>query len=144
MQSFASVLESFLRLPVAVPPKHAPLEDTLRSFEAAFDGCRLSETVLRRTGTTPSWASELGLELPCTTTDIKRAFRRMAFATHPDRLGGSHEAFLRTQALLQEALQAMESGLPSEPVTRETRIPVRHFAFQSSSPLCGRAISAYA
>jgi curved DNA-binding protein CbpA len=36
--------------------------------------------------------------------DVKRAFRQLAFATHPDRPGGSHAAFLRAQSLLDEAL----------------------------------------
>jgi hypothetical protein len=50
------------------------------------------------------WAEELGVDLPCDIDAIKRAFRRLAFRTHPDRAGGSHATFLRAQELLSEAL----------------------------------------
>ena len=42
--------------------------------------------------------------------DVMRAFRRLAFKTHPDRPGGSHDAFLHTRALLDEALAWMHAG----------------------------------
>jgi hypothetical protein len=35
---------------------------------------------------------------PFTTEDLKKAYRKAAFETHPDRAGGSHERFLRVGA----------------------------------------------
>lgn len=60
----------------------------------------------------PAWAKEhtpgclyaLGLEMPCTEADVKRAYRRLAEKMHPDR-GGDREAFLRLQCELEEALE---------------------------------------
>jgi len=49
----------------------------------------------------------LGLDTPRTLAEARHAFRRMALQTHPDRPGGSHEAFLRTQALYDEARAAL-------------------------------------
>lgn len=63
-----------------------------------------------RTTSPSEWAAQLGLDTPCTLGDIKRAFRRLAFATHPDRPGGSHEAFLQAQAVLRKAVDAWERG----------------------------------
>ena len=59
------------------------------------------------------WAAELGVSLPCDVAEVKRAFRRLAFLTHPDRPGGSHAGFLRAQELLGEAL-AWLSGAASQ------------------------------
>jgi hypothetical protein len=90
-------------------PAESPFKRSLRMFEGALaalesaDGFALAAPLAR----------ELGIELPCTVADVKRAFRRLAFATHPDRQGGSHAAFLRAQALLDEAL-----ALP-QPATRK-------------------------
>jgi len=56
------------------------------------------------------WAEELGVELPCDVDAVKRAFRRLAFRTHPDRTGGSHAAFLRAQELLEEARLWLEGA----------------------------------
>jgi hypothetical protein len=54
----------------------------------------------------------LGVGTPRDLYELKRAFRRMALETHPDRPGGSHAAFLRTQALFEEALLGL-AQLPS-------------------------------
>ena len=112
--SFAEVLASVLgESPMAGKPTQT-FEDALRAFEASL---RLAPTVFEATPRAqPAWAAELGVELSCTAEDLKRAFRRLAFKTHPDRQGGSHEAFLRATALLEEALRAHSAeGVPSRP-----------------------------
>jgi hypothetical protein len=58
------------------------------------------------------WAVELGLELPCDEHAARRAFRRLALRTHPDRPGGSHQAFLRARKALEEALAALRAREP--------------------------------
>ena len=60
----------------------------------------------------PDWAKEytpgslrtLGLEMPCTEAEVKRAYRKLAEKTHPDR-GGDRDAFLLLQREFEEALQ---------------------------------------
>lgn len=90
-------------------PAAASFEQSLRSFEAAL--ADLPPDVV--TGpAVASWAVALGVTLPCTVQELKRAFRRLAFATHPDRPGGSHDAFLRAQAALQDALSSLRAAPP--------------------------------
>jgi hypothetical protein len=69
----------------------------------------------------PSWAEELGVELPCDRHDIERAFRRLAFRVHPDRPGGSREAFLRATRLLDEGLAWLRAGTPPQAVAARFR-----------------------
>lgn len=47
-------------------------------------------------------ADELGLSVPCTIADVKRAFRRKAKETHPDN-GGSDDAFRRVKSAYDAA-----------------------------------------
>lgn len=50
-----------------------------------------------------SWWDVLGVE-PCASPDeIKRAFRRQAVQCHPDKRGGSHEAFHRLKRAYEDA-----------------------------------------
>lgn len=70
------------------------------AFQRAIDALPLQ----RSSGRRPSWAVELDLDLPCDAQSARRAFRRRALETHPDRPGGSHEAFLRSVQALDEAL----------------------------------------
>jgi curved DNA-binding protein CbpA len=51
----------------------------------------------------------LGLGPTATLAEIKRAFRRLALATHPDR-GGSAAAFIRIKWAHDEALERRASG----------------------------------
>jgi hypothetical protein len=74
------------------------------------------------------WAGELGVELPCDIDSIKRAFRRLAFRTHPDRAGGSHAAFVRAQELLAEALDWLTHAEKNG-----TRSPKRAYARPGSA-----------
>ncbi len=97
---------------------HRSFERSLRSFEEALADAPGARERRGRPGERPGWASELGVDLPCTVEDVKRAFRRRAFETHPDRRGGSHQAFLRVQGLLHEALESLRSaGRGARPAT---------------------------
>ncbi len=58
----------------------------------------------------PSWAMTIGVPFPCTETELKRSFRKRAFETHPDRPGGSHEAFLSVSRALDEGVKALASA----------------------------------
>ena len=53
---------------------------------------------------TPGCLSLLGLKLPCTTEDVKEAYRKLAEQTHPDR-GGSPIAFHRLRQNYEQALK---------------------------------------
>ncbi|MFW5740355.1 MAG: J domain-containing protein [Myxococcota bacterium] len=112
MTTFAEHLQAAMHRREAPAPRTAPLTDSLRAFENALGGLGLSSQVLE-TNADCRWAAALGLTLPCTVRDVKRAFRRLAFQTHPDRPGGSHSAFLEAQALLQQALRDLENDRPS-------------------------------
>ncbi len=106
MSPFGEILASLLEAPEA-PAQHAArpslFDDAVRRFEREI--ARLGSTSLRADEAPgPAWAIALDVRLPCTVQELRRAFRKLAFRTHPDRAGGSHEAFLRTQALLAEAL----------------------------------------
>ncbi len=58
----------------------------------------------------PEWARLLGLRLPCTVDDARRAFRARAKKAHPDG-GGTHEGFLALGAAFAEATRVLE-GTP--------------------------------
>lgn len=70
---------------------------------------------------TPYWAlrsrpvclKTLGLELPCSETDVMAAYRDLAKEMHPDR-GGDLEQFLRLQRHFEQALKLVrkESEAP--------------------------------
>lgn len=53
---------------------------------------------------TPGCIRSLGLELPCTEEDIKKAYRRLAETMHPDR-GGDRQKFMMLQRQFEAALQ---------------------------------------
>jgi hypothetical protein len=101
VSEFAQILQGFLgddEPAVAAPaPRFAA---TIADFETKV--AALSAETLVTAPAFP-WAAELGVSLPCTTAELKRAFKKRAFETHPDRAGGSHEKFLRVQGLLAQA-----------------------------------------
>lgn len=111
MTTFAQVLDGALRgdaTPRSVPAesswsRQATEATTFAQVQQMLDERLPSQTYPRR----PRWAVELGVELPCDAQAVRRAFRRRALQTHPDRPGGSHEAFLRLQQALEEALFAL-------------------------------------
>jgi hypothetical protein len=112
---FADFLDAALEAP-AEPRNETPFEQSLRVFECALATFADADSA----SPTSAWARELGIEGTCTVEDVKRAFRRLAFATHPDRPGGSHEAFLRARALLDEALTS------PKPVRKPERVAARY------------------
>ena len=66
----------------------------------------------------------LGVGVPKNIYELKRAFRRMALETHPDRPGGSHAGFLRTQALFEEALLELREPPPPPSAPSPSRVGV--------------------
>ena len=53
---------------------------------------------------TPGCIRSLGLDLPCTEQDVKRACRQLAEKLHPDR-GGDRSRFMLLQKQFEEALK---------------------------------------
>jgi len=62
--------------------------------------------------TLPTWAKEytpnsirsLGLEMPCSEAEVKKAYRKLAERMHPDR-GGDRQKFLQLQSQFEEAME---------------------------------------
>lgn len=51
------------------------------------------------------FAAVLKLRWPCSRTELTRAYRRRVLETHPDRPGGSHEAFIAVRSAYETALR---------------------------------------
>lgn len=120
MTAFGDILSAMLDEPEGAPsgsPRPSDFDDQARLFE-----CEIAAASLRvaPAEAQPAWAVALEVQLPCSADELRRAFRKRAFRTHPDREGGSHEAFLQTQALLDEALADLRSrdARRSEPSRR--------------------------
>ena len=94
---FASILADA----VARQGAPTPFADAVAAFE--LDVARATMGRVEA----PAWARVLGVAGPCTEQELRAAFRRRAFETHPDRAGGSHAAFLRTKSALDEGLDAI-------------------------------------
>jgi hypothetical protein len=132
MTLFAQMLDEALAEPVGAQAATAsPCDPILTAFERALEGLRAEP--LQPAPRVCAAAKELGVELPCSAQDIARAFRRLAFKTHPDRPGGSHDAFLRAQALFSEALAAL-----NEQVAAATAPPSPAARFRMPAPLVAR------
>ena len=114
--SFAQHLQAAMNRGESKPKEPSPFADALRAFEQSLDSARLTAATVQSEGAS-GWVAALGLTLPCTIEDVKRAFRRLAFQTHPDRPGGSHDAFLEAQALLHRALADLEVGRAELPTS---------------------------
>lgn len=109
MTAFRQVLEDILRREAETARRESgSFTRTVISFEDMVSDIRELPAPARR----PTWAEELGLDLPCDARAIKSAFRRLARRTHPDCSGGSHDAFLRAQRVLDEALAAVQETEP--------------------------------
>ncbi|MEX2115188.1 MAG: J domain-containing protein [Pirellulales bacterium] len=65
---------------------------------------------------TPRAIAALGLQLPCSETDLMRAYRRRVKTLHPDR-GGDGRRFLRLQADFEEALALVRAATAAETTT---------------------------
>jgi hypothetical protein len=55
----------------------------------------------------PAWCDALGVEWPCTSDEIRAAWRRVARTTHPDA-GGSPEQFIEARRAYEQALASLE------------------------------------
>ncbi len=136
MAQFADLLDSVLG--------EAPTPQAVGAFERAvkaFDG-EVAELARRGLGADRPDALRtlLGDDAPWTVDAVKQAFRRMALATHPDRPGGSHEAFLRTTALFETALAGFSAT--SDPPPRA--VAARALYAAPSAARSSAAASAYA
>jgi hypothetical protein len=98
---FEQVLEAALR-DTPASPDAACFEAAVRAFEVQMAEALHSAPIIGE-------AAELvlGQGQSRSMDELRRWFRRMALLTHPDRPGGSHEAFLRAQALYDEAKEAL-------------------------------------
>jgi hypothetical protein len=118
---FAKVFEAVLSRQCAVAAA-TPFEDAVAAFDA-----RVASSLTEPAGglTREAWAVELGVAWPCTAAELRRAFRRRAFETHPDRAGGSNEAFIRVQSLLKQgaAAVAAQANLPAPSAARRYGAP---------------------
>ncbi len=60
---------------------------------------------------TPACLRALGLRLPCTTEDVKRAYRRLAYERHPDR-GGRPREFSKLHRDFEAAMRFVDERTP--------------------------------
>ena len=63
----------------------------------------------RKVGAGPSPFALLGLAWPCSEADLRLAWKRTAFAHHPDR-GGTHEDFVRLGQAYQACLAVVRAA----------------------------------
>jgi curved DNA-binding protein CbpA len=57
--------------------------------------------------------AHLGLSWPVAESELRGAYRRLAFTHHPDR-GGSHAEFVRVQGAYEAVLAAVRAGVGSD------------------------------
>ena len=62
---------------------------------------------------TPGCIRSLGLEMPCSEEDIKKAYRTLAETMHPDR-GGDRQKFMLLQREFEDALRFVRDDNPLE------------------------------
>jgi hypothetical protein len=79
-----------------------PFADAVAAFEQGI--LRAALHVAREA---PVWARVLHVAPDCSERELRAAFRRRAFETHPDRPGGSEIAFLEAQRALAAGLAAL-------------------------------------
>lgn len=130
MSAFAQILEQAFQRRVADEESRSatPLQNALNYFENGFARLPFEESAQVLAQERPAWAVALQLELPCTVQELKRAFRRQALKSHPDRPGGSHEAFLRTTALFEEAMAYLKSARATEPRLTSNRVGAQGYS----------------
>lgn len=94
---FASILAAA----VARQGSPTPFADAVAAFELGMTQAALQDAEV------PMWARVLHVAEACSERELRAAFRRRAFETHPDRPGGSPAAFLEAQRALTEGLVAV-------------------------------------
>ena len=89
----------------------ADIRAYLRSLRGALTvvSQRLAHLPAWARSETPSCLRSLGLQLPCSVEDVKRAYRKHAEAMHPDR-GGDRQRFLALQRHFEEAMRFVAEG----------------------------------
>jgi len=89
-----------------------PFADAVAAFEqgvarAAIAAEAREAREAREVRQVPVWARVLRVSPSCSERELRAAFRRRAFETHPDRDGGSAAAFLEAQNALSDGLAAL-------------------------------------
>ena len=93
----------FLADAVARQTAPTPFADAVAAFEQG-----LMRAAAQVAGSeVPVWARILQVFPDCSERDLRAAFRRRAFETHPDRPGGSQAAFLEAQRALTMGLAVL-------------------------------------
>jgi hypothetical protein len=98
------------RVLIGRPPWGVRAERAAGSF-GAHDRSTRATTKAAKASATSIWET-LGITARATADDLKRAFRRRALATHPDR-GGDAEAFRQVQLAFKEAQRRIARRRPT-------------------------------
>jgi hypothetical protein len=101
---------AWARVLLGRPPWGVRAGGTAGSFGA--HGRSTTATTNAAKDTTTSIWETLGITARATADDLKRAFRRRALATHPDR-GGDAEAFRQVQRAFKEAQRRIARRRPA-------------------------------
>jgi hypothetical protein len=107
MGSFAAALLAALRSEEARgrgPEVKAPAAPAMVDLHASVSAS------LAAADERPRWARVLGVRVDCDEEQVRQAYRRRAFETHPDRPGGSHEAFLAVRRAHEEAVAVLATA----------------------------------
>jgi hypothetical protein len=105
---------AWTRVLLGRPPWGVRAEGTAGGFGArgrSRDRSTTATTKVAKAGATSIWET-LGITARATADDLKRAFRRRALATHPDR-GGDAEAFRQVQRAFKEAQRRIAGRRPA-------------------------------
>lgn len=82
--------------------------DPMRPVVARLDSASIASLSLAL----PAWAETLRVSPFADESDLRRAWKRRAFESHPDR-GGSSSEFVAVKNALDEALSAARAPAPS-------------------------------
>jgi hypothetical protein len=85
-----------------------PFADAVAAFEQGVARAAVAAEV-HAAREVPVWARILHVSPSCSERELRAAFRRRAFETHPDRDGGSAAAFLEAQRALSAGLAALSA-----------------------------------
>jgi hypothetical protein len=79
---------------------------TKEMMNAAFTGFKALPAAAQEAIIVEAWWQILDVDQNCTYAEARRAYKDKALKTHPDRPGGSPEAFQRVESAWQEAIKA--------------------------------------